>query len=89
MFSNVALDVSIGLVFIFLIYSLLASITQEMVARMLSLRGRMLIKGIRVMLEDNHEEVPNIPFYRYLHAFVSSFAKSVKHFYTHCLKTHW
>jgi len=81
MFSNVALDVSIGLVFIFLIYSLLASIIQEMVARMLSLRGRMLIKGIRVMLEDNHEEVPNIPFYRYIHAFVSSFAKSVKHFY--------
>lgn len=81
MFSNVALDVSIGLVFIFLIYSLLASIVQEMVARMLSLRGRMLIKGIRVMLEDNHEEVPNIPFYRYIHAFVSSFVKSVKRFY--------
>lgn len=81
MFSNVALDVSIGLVFIFLIYSLLASIIQEMVARMLSLRGRMLIKGIRVMLEDNHEEKSSIPFIGYIVSFFNSFFKTVRNFY--------
>ncbi|MCW3121752.1 MAG: hypothetical protein JWQ38_1244 [Flavipsychrobacter sp.] len=55
MFNNVALDVAIGLVFIFLVYSLLATTIQEMIARSFSLRGRMLVKGIRAMLEDRHE----------------------------------
>lgn len=55
MFNNIALDVFIGLVFIFLLYSLLATILQEMLARWLNLRGRMLQKGIRRMLEDDNK----------------------------------
>jgi hypothetical protein len=55
MFSNVALDVFIGLVFIYLLYSLLATILQEMLARWLNLRGRMLQKAIRRMLEDDNK----------------------------------
>jgi hypothetical protein len=52
MFNNVVLDVFIGLIFIFLLYSLLASILQEFIAGRMSLRARMLQKAIRRMLED-------------------------------------
>lgn len=52
MFSNVGLDVFIGLVFVFLLYSLLATVLQEIVAHFLDLRARMLVKSIRVMLDD-------------------------------------
>lgn len=52
MFDNIAFNVFIGLVFVFLLYSLLATIIQEIVARWLNLRPRMLQKGIRRMLQD-------------------------------------
>jgi hypothetical protein len=52
MFNNVALDVVIGLVFIFLLYSLLATIIQEIIATKLALRAKILEKGIIRMLED-------------------------------------
>lgn len=52
MLGNVALDVFISLTFIFLLYSLLATILQEIIARWLDLRARMLVKAIRNMLED-------------------------------------
>lgn len=46
MFNNVALDVAIGLVFIFLLYSLLATSVKEGIATVLALRARMLRDGI-------------------------------------------
>jgi hypothetical protein len=52
MFNNVALDVFIGLVFIFLLYSLLATIIQEMIATRLAFRAKVLEKAILRMLED-------------------------------------
>lgn len=52
MFNNVILDIFIGLVFIFLLYSLLASIVQEFIAHRMNLRARMLQKAVRKMLED-------------------------------------
>src|SRR5215475_3207758 len=52
MFNNVALDVVIGLVFIFLLYSLLATIIQELLATCWAFRARILEKGIIRMLED-------------------------------------
>ncbi len=52
MFNNVALDVFIGLVFIFLLYSLLATIIQEMIATRLAFRAKVLEKAIVRMLED-------------------------------------
>jgi hypothetical protein len=52
MFNNVALDVFIGLVFIFLLYSLLATIVQEMIATSLAFRSKVLEKAILRMLED-------------------------------------
>ena len=52
MFNNAALDVVIGLVFIFLLYSLLATIVQEIVATKLAFRSKILEKAILRMLED-------------------------------------
>jgi hypothetical protein len=52
MFNNTALDVVIGLVFIYLLYSLLASIVQEIIATQLAFRSKVLEKAILRMLED-------------------------------------
>jgi len=52
MFDSVALNVVISLVFIYLLYSLLASIIQEAISVNLGIRARMLKKGIRRMLDD-------------------------------------
>ncbi len=46
MFNNVALDVAIGLVFIFLLYSLLATSVKEGIATIFALRARTLREGI-------------------------------------------
>jgi hypothetical protein len=57
MFSNLAIDVALGLIFIYLLYSLLASVVQELVARIFNSRARLLTKGLRRMLEDDdHSE---------------------------------
>lgn len=53
MLNNVVLDVFIGLVFIFLLYSLLATVLLEIIGQWFSLRARMLRKAIRRMLEDD------------------------------------
>jgi hypothetical protein len=52
MFTNVALDVFIGLTFVFLLYSLLASILMEVIASFFNLRAAILVKAMRAMLED-------------------------------------
>lgn len=53
MTANVAIDVVLGLVFVFLLYSMLASILQEIIAKWLGLRARNLLKAIRRMLQDD------------------------------------
>ncbi len=52
MFNNTALDVFIGLVFVFLLYSLLATIIHEMIAVRFAFRSKVLEKAILRMLED-------------------------------------
>ncbi|MBV8253438.1 MAG: hypothetical protein JO154_12595 [Chitinophaga sp.] len=55
MFSNLAIDVALGLIFIYLLYSLFVTILQEMIARAFGLRSRILSKALRRMLdEDTH-----------------------------------
>ena len=54
MFNNIVLDVFIGLIFVFLLYSLLATILMELYARAFNLRARMLQKALRRMLEDDN-----------------------------------
>jgi len=53
MFNNAALDVVIGLVFIYLLYSLLGTLLQEIVAANIGLRGFVLRMALRRMLDDN------------------------------------
>jgi hypothetical protein len=59
MFNNVALDVFIGLVFVFLLYSLLATILQEMISTKLAFRSKVLEKAIIRMLEDGKATTAN------------------------------
>ena len=52
MFNSVALDVVIGLVFIYLLYSLLGTVISEMIASLFGLRARNLQAAISRMLND-------------------------------------
>jgi hypothetical protein len=54
MFNNVVLDVAIGLIFIYLLYSLLASTINEFIAMLFAYRHRMLEKGIEQMLDGKN-----------------------------------
>jgi hypothetical protein len=58
MFDSVALNVVIGLVFIFLLYSLLATVISELIATGLGLRARNLKEAIDRMLNDEKETGP-------------------------------
>ncbi len=54
MFGSVVLDVTIGLVFIYLLYSLLATLLNEIIATNIGMRARFLRKGIERMLNDEY-----------------------------------
>ncbi|HNP19216.1 MAG TPA: hypothetical protein PKL31_12325 [Fulvivirga sp.] len=54
MTGSIAIDVVIGLVFIYLLYSLLASLIAEIIATNLGLRARNLHSAIRRMLTNNN-----------------------------------
>ena len=56
MFDNVALNVVIGLVFIYLLYSLFATVLSEIIDTYLGLRARNLKEAIDRMLNDEKEE---------------------------------
>src|SRR5215471_3760257 len=58
MFNNVVLDVFIGLIFIYLLYSLLATTIKEFVATIFAYRARMLERGLEQMLDGR-----NISYY--------------------------
>ncbi len=51
MFNNAVVEVAIGLIFIYLLYSLLATTIQEFIATLFSYRARMLEKGLEQMLD--------------------------------------
>jgi len=53
MFNNVALDVVIGLVFVYLLYSLLGTLVQEIIATKIGLRAIVLKQAIGRMLDDD------------------------------------
>lgn len=56
MFSNIALDTVIGLVLVYLLYSLLVTILGELIATWLGLRARVLRIAIERMLNDGYYE---------------------------------
>jgi len=53
MTGNIALDVAIGLTFVFVLYSLLASVIAEIIASFFGLRARNLQTGISRLLEED------------------------------------
>ena len=61
MFNNIALDVFIGLIFVFLLYSLMATILQEIIATRFAFRAKVLEKAILRMLEDG-KTTKDIPY---------------------------
>lgn len=56
MLDNVALNVVIGLVFVYLLYSLFATFVSEIIATQLGLRARNLREAINRMLNDEEEK---------------------------------
>ena len=58
MFGSTILDIAIGLVFVYCLYSLFTTIVNEIIASFLGLRGKMLEQAIRRMLTDDD---PNSP----------------------------
>ncbi|POY35592.1 hypothetical protein C3K47_14445 [Solitalea longa] len=54
MFGSVVLNVVIGLVFIYLLYSLLATVLQEIISTWLSFRAKILERAIIRMLSDSN-----------------------------------
>lgn len=63
MFSNVYLDVAIGLIFIYLLYSLLVTAIQEVISSFLNFRGETLYKAVRQMLLNNGSDILAKQFY--------------------------
>ena len=55
MFNSVVLDVVIGLVFIYLLYSLLATTVQEIIASHFAFRSKILERAVFRMLEDENK----------------------------------
>lgn len=54
--SSSFLDTAIGIVFVFLLLSLIASTINELVLSFLSMRGKMLLQGIATLLNDENVE---------------------------------
>lgn len=53
MFDSIVLDVVIGLVFIYLLYSLMVTLIGEIISSNINLRGIILLKSIKRMLNDS------------------------------------
>jgi hypothetical protein len=53
MIASSLLDTAIGIVFVFLLVSLIASSVNEIILSFLNMRGRMLLEGIKTLLNDD------------------------------------
>jgi hypothetical protein len=52
MFNSAILDVAVGLIFVFLVVSLIASALTEMIASFFKLRSKTLLSGVKALLND-------------------------------------
>lgn len=83
MFNNVAIDVFIGLIFVYLLYSLLATIVQEVIASTVNLRAVVLVKALRVMLEDRKpRSLQCASFWGRTFERIGNYIKNEKHYLT-------
>jgi len=83
MFNSVAFNVVISLVFIYLLYSLLATILSELIATWLGLRARNFKEAIDRMLNDAKERGPLYRFWDSMNFMKNPDNKVVKAFYDH------
>ena len=70
MSGSAVLEVAIGLVFVYVLLSLLSSAIQEVIAQFLALRGRVLTVGVRRLITD-----PSVLKSFYEHPVIKSLAK--------------
>jgi hypothetical protein len=83
MFGSVTLDIVIGLVFVYLLYSLLATIIAELIVSWLGVRARMLRQAIERMLVDRYYEDTGRKWYqKLLHPFAIFFLYEFREFKT-------
>ena len=83
MFGSITLDIVIGLVFVYLLYSLLATIINEMIVSWLGIRARMLRQAIERMLNDRYYEDTGRTWYqKLLHPFAIFFLYEFREFKT-------
>ena len=75
MFNSVALDVVTGLVFIYLLYSLLTTTINEAIASTLNLRAQKLEKAITRMLDDGVMHHHN--FWSFIGDFIMGIVKKI------------
>lgn len=68
MTGSVAIDVVIGLIFVYLLYSLLATLLQEIIATSLDFRQEFLEKAIKRMLDDESKTAPAKPLSKVFYA---------------------
>jgi hypothetical protein len=76
MFGSQVLDVVIGLVFIYLLLSIICTAANEMIASLFSLRGRTLAKGIANLLAD--KQVSGLAQLLYDHPLVQSLYRGTR-----------
>ena len=62
MFNTPILDIPISIIFIFVLYSLLATSLKEGIATVMGMRARMLAKGIVQMLDNDRKELRILGF---------------------------
>ncbi len=63
MTGNIALDVVVGLIFVYTLYSLLTTTLVELIATYFQLRARNLVRGIERMLDDDGKTILSKKFY--------------------------
>src|ERR1022692_3175202 len=52
MFGSAIIDIAIGIVFVFLLVSVIASIINEIILSLLNMRGKELLAGLQTLLDD-------------------------------------
>jgi hypothetical protein len=67
MLSSSFLDIAIGIVFVFLLLSLIASTLNEIIASVISLRGKKLLLGLQTLLNDTGANVNGLVARLYQH----------------------
>ncbi len=78
------LDVAIGLIFIFTLYSLLVTILNEIIATVFKIRARVLAKAMQRMLEDEKSD-----YWKYLKSRSYRFFRSIRRALSYVITANW